>query len=115
MQVQIFGTRKCKDSRKAERFFKERRVKIHYVDLAQRAASRGELRRFAQKFGVEALIDRDSRRFADLGLGAAHYGEDRWLDILSEEPMTLRTPLVRFGNELSIGLAEDRWKDWTGR
>jgi arsenate reductase-like glutaredoxin family protein len=111
-QAQIFGTRKCKDSRKAERFFKERRIRIHYVDLTQRAASKGELRRFAQRFGVEALIDRDSARFKGLGLGPASYGEDRWLEILSEEPLILRTPLVRFGNRLSVGLDEAEWKEW---
>ena len=115
MQVQIFGTRKCKESRRAERFFKERRVKIHYVDLAQKPASKGELRRFAQKFGVETLVNRDSRRFLDLGLGPASYGEDRWLEILSEEPLMLRTPLVRLENRVTVGPDEAAWKEWVGK
>ena len=68
MEVQVFGTRKNADTRKALRFFAERRIRTHFVDLAERAASLGELRRFAQKFGVTALIDRDSRRFVELGL-----------------------------------------------
>ena len=114
-QAQIFGTRKSKDARKAERFFKERRIKVHYVDLNVKAASKGELRRFAQKFGVEALIDRDSRRFQSLGLGSAHYGEERWLETLAEEPMILRTPLVRFGTQLSVGMADAAWKEWVGK
>jgi arsenate reductase-like glutaredoxin family protein len=59
MEVQIFGVRKSPETRKALRFFAERRVKVHFVDLQERAASSGELRRFAQKFGVEALVDRD--------------------------------------------------------
>ena len=63
--------KKSAETRKALRFFAERRVKVHFVDLAERAASLGELRRFAQKFGVEALLDRTGRRFADLGLRAA--------------------------------------------
>lgn len=113
MQVQIFGTKSCKDTRKAERFFKERRVKIHFVDLRQKAASKGELRRFVQKFGTEALIDRESRRFLSLGLQAAHYGEDRWLEILSEEPGILVTPLVRNGSQLTIGADEATWRSWT--
>src|SRR5919201_528852 len=58
--VQIFGVKKSADTRKALRFFAERRIKTHFVDLAERAASPGELRRFAQKFGVEALVDRES-------------------------------------------------------
>src|SRR5687767_13093544 len=95
MEVQIFGIKKNPDTRKALRFFAERRVKTHFVDLNERAASPGELRRFAQKFGVEALVDRSSRRFEELGLGAARYGEERWLDLLAGEPLLLRMPLVR--------------------
>ena len=71
MEVQIFGVKKSADTRKALRFFAERRVKTHFVDLQERAASLGELRRFAQKFGVEALLDRESKRFAELGLRQA--------------------------------------------
>ena len=112
MQAQIFGTRSCKDTRKAERFFKERRVKIHFVDLKQKAASKGELRRFAQKFGIEALIDRDAKRFRNLGLQQAYYGEARWLEILAEEPGILKTPLVRFGKQVTVGYEPDTWASW---
>ena len=67
MEVQIFGIKKSADTRKALRFFSERRIKTHFVDLMERPASPGELRRFAQKFGVISLIDKDSRRFIELG------------------------------------------------
>lgn len=112
MEVQIFGTRRSPDTRKALRFFAERRVKTHFVDLHERAASRGELDRFARKFGVQALIDRESRRFGELGLGAAHLSDERWLERLVDEPLLLRTPLVRQQNRLTIGLAEGQWKEW---
>lgn len=112
IQVQIFGTKKNADTRKAQRYFAERRVKVHFVDLAERAAAIGELKRFAQKFGVDKLIDRDSRRFADLGLRTALYGEERWLTILADEPMLLQQPLVRMQQKLTIGLAETIWKEW---
>ena len=112
MPVQIFGTRKNSDTRKAERFFAERRIPVHFVDLAERAASKGELQRFAQKFGVEALVDRGSRRFQDLGLGPARYGADRWLEILCDEPLLLVQPLVRNGSKLTIGAMEKDWKTW---
>lgn len=113
MPVQIFGTKKSAATRKAQRFFAERRVPVHFVDLLERAASRGELQRFAQKFGVEALIDRTSRRFLELGLGPARYGEDRWLDILVDEPLLLMQPLVRSASKLTIGAAgESDWKAW---
>jgi arsenate reductase-like glutaredoxin family protein len=115
MEVQIFGVRKSTDTRKALRFFAERRIKTHFVDLQERAASLGELRRFAQKFGVANLVDRDSRRFADLGLGAVHFSDDRWLDKLVEEPMLLRMPLVRQQHQLTVGDAEPTWREWTGR
>jgi arsenate reductase-like glutaredoxin family protein len=114
VDVQIFGTRSCADTRKALRFFKERRVPVHFADLTQRPASKGELRRFVQKFGADAVVDRDAKRFRALGLDRAHYGPDRWLDILADEPLVLRTPLVRRGKDLSVGLAEDLWREWTG-
>jgi len=112
MDVQVFGTKKSADTRKALRFFAERRVRTHFVDLAERAASRGELLRFAQKFGVQALVDEGSRRYVDLGLRTARYGDERWLALLVEEPLLLRVPLVRHGNALTIGTAEDMWKSW---
>jgi arsenate reductase-like glutaredoxin family protein len=112
MEVQVFGTQKSKDTRKALRFFKERRVKVHFVDLKVRAASKGELTRFQQKFGTEALLDRESRRFQDLGLGPAHYPDKRWMETLVEEPMLLRMPLVRWRNRVTVGLAEADWLEW---
>lgn len=114
MEVQIFGVRKSPDTRKALRFFSERRIKTHFVDLTVRPASPGELRRFAERFGVEALLDRTSRRFADLGLGAARLSEQRWLDMLAQEPGLLRFPLVRSGRLLTVGYAEADWRAWIG-
>jgi arsenate reductase len=112
MDVQIFGTRKSADTRKAQRFFAERRVKIHFVDLQEKAASRGELQRFVQKFGITALVDERSKRYGELGLRTALYGDERWLAILVDEPMLLKMPLVRRGNALTIGAAETTWKSW---
>jgi arsenate reductase len=112
MDVQIFGTKKNAETRKALRFFAERRMKAHFVDLQERPASRGELTRYAQRFGVTALVNEASRRFAELGLRTARYGDDRWLDILIGEPLILKIPLVRYGNGLTIGAAETTWKNW---
>jgi arsenate reductase len=113
-EVQIFGTRGCADTRRAIRFFSERRMKVHFVDLKERAASKGELKRFAQKFGVDALVDRESKRFQALGLEHAHYGEARWLELLEEEPLLLRTPLGRRGAEVTLGVNEEVWRSWAG-
>ena len=112
MEVQIFGTQKSADTRKALRFFKERRVKVHFVDLNVRPASKGELTRFAQKFGAEALLDRESKRFVSRGLRTAQYSDRRWLEILADEPMILRVPLVRWRTRLTVGLEEEEWGDW---
>ena len=112
VDVQIFGTAKCRQTQKAMRFFKERRVGIHFVDLAQKSASPRELDRFARKFGAEALLDRDSRRFRDRGLHVAHLPDSRILPLLTEDPLLIRTPLVRNGNEVTVGLAEDQWREW---
>jgi arsenate reductase-like glutaredoxin family protein len=115
MEVQIFGIKKSAETRKALRFFAERRIKTHFVDLLERPASPGELKRFAQKFGGEALVDRQSRRFADLGLGAARLSDDRWVEKLAAEPLLLRMPLVRHGQQLTVGDATDVWQGWAGR
>jgi len=115
LEVQIFGVRKSSDTRAALRFFAERRIKTHFVDLSERAASLGELRRFAQKFGLAALMDRDSKRYAELGLKSAILSDERWLEKLSLEPLLLRVPLVRHQQQLTIGLAPDTWKTWIER
>ncbi|HEY8166178.1 MAG TPA: ArsC/Spx/MgsR family protein [Gemmatimonadaceae bacterium] len=112
MEIQVFGIRKSSDTRKALRFFSERRIKTHFVDLMERAASLGELRRFAQKFGAESLVDRDSPRFKNLGLQYATLSPDRWLAKLVDEPLLLRMPLVRNANQLTVGAAEAKWKEW---
>lgn len=112
MEVQIFGTPKSQDTRKALRFFGERRVKVHFVDLKERAASKGELTRFVQKFGVTALIDTDSSRYRDLGLATTRYGDERWVQQLCDEPLILKQPLTRWGSKLTIGLSEDEWGRW---
>jgi len=113
MEVQVFGVRKSAATRAALRFFAERRVKTHFVDLHERAASPGELRRFAQRFGVEALLDRASRRFADLALAHARLSDERWIEKLAAEPLLLRLPLVRWQQRVTVGAAEEEWKEWT--
>ena len=85
------------------------------MDLLERPAALGELRRFAQTFGVMALVDKGSKRFEELGLRYAQLSDDRWLEKLSEDPLLLRMPLVRNANQLTIGSEEDTWSGWTGR
>jgi arsenate reductase len=110
--VQIFGFNDCQETRKARRFFSERRMKVHYVDLAERPAAKGELRRFQEKFGAAALIDRESRRFRDLGLHVRGDSPERMVDRALTEPRILKTPLVRAANRVSIGHVPQEWQRW---
>ncbi len=112
MEVQIFGTKKSAETRKAQRFFAERRVKVHFVDLMQRAASPGELRRFVERFGADALLDREGKRFAELGLRTALYSDQRWVERMADDPLLLRQPLVRYGQRLTVGVDEATWGRW---
>jgi arsenate reductase-like glutaredoxin family protein len=113
MDVQIFGVKKNADTRKARRFFSERRVRTQFVDFKVRSPSLGELRRFAQKFGTQQLINREAKLFDDLGLRHAQLSDDQWLHKLAEEPLLLRMPLTRYENHVTIGLAEEEWCTWS--
>jgi arsenate reductase-like glutaredoxin family protein len=112
MAIQIFGTRKCSDSRKAERWFKERRVPVSFIDLKERGLSPGELRSVAARVGVEALIDREGARYRDRGLRAAAPTGPRVEQALVDDPLLLRTPIVRNGKEATVGYQPDVWAAW---
>lgn len=112
MNIQIFGTKKSKETRAALRFFSDRRIAVHFVDFAVKGPSKGELSRFAQKFGARALVDDGSKRFSELGLGSAAYSDERWLERLVDEPLLLKQPLVRNQNRLTVGDAPREWKAW---
>ena len=112
VQAQIFGFTDCQDTRKAQRFFKERGISVHFVDLKERPAARGELRRFAEKFGAAALIDREGPRFKALGLRVAGDSPERLLERALTEPRLLRTPLVRYGGRVAVGHTPETWQTW---
>lgn len=112
LNVQVFGFNDDADTRKALRFFAERRIAVHFVNLVERAASKGELRRFQEKFGAAALIDRETPRFRALGLHVRGDSPERMVERALTEPRLLRTPLVRVGNRVSIGYQPDDWKTW---
>lgn len=113
LTVQIFGTKKCSETRKAERFFRERGVKLHVVDLAEKGMALGELRNVAARVGgIEALIDREGKRYVDKGLKYAAPTGPRIEQMLVDDALLLRTPIVRWGKEASVGAAVDTWTAW---
>jgi arsenate reductase-like glutaredoxin family protein len=112
VNVQIFGFKDCQDTRKAQRFFAERRIAVHFVDLDERPAAKGELRRFAERVGPASLIDREGARYKALGLRVAGDSPQRLLDRALTEPRLLRTPLVRNGGKVTVGYADDDWRAW---
>jgi arsenate reductase-like glutaredoxin family protein len=111
--IQVFGTRKCPDTRKAERFFKERGQPVHAVDLAQKGMSAGELRNVAARVGgMEALIDREGARYLAKGLKYAAPTGPRIEQLLVDDPLLLRTPIVRAGGRATVGYAPEIWTTW---
>ncbi|MBM2812035.1 MAG: arsenate reductase like protein [Chloroflexi bacterium] len=106
----MFGTKRCNETKKALRFFKERRITTHFVDLEQRPAAAGELRRFGQKHGWGALIDRTGKRYQERHLHLTSLSESQVLPLLEADPLLLVTPLVRSGNEVAVGWDEAHWR-----
>lgn len=112
--VQIFGVKNSQATRAAERFFKERRVPIQFVDLKQRPMAPGEIRRFIERFGLNALLDEESKAYSDAGLKYLKVSETELLGKIERDPQLLKLPLVRAGNLLSVGRDEKAWAAMAG-
>lgn len=108
--VQIFGVKSSSATRAAERFFKERRVPIHLVDLKQKPMAPGEIRRFVERFGLPGLLDTEGKAYLDAGLKYLKLSDAELLARIAQEPALLRLPLVRAANRISVGHDEDAWK-----
>jgi arsenate reductase (glutaredoxin) len=108
--VQIFGVKNSNATRAAERFFKERRVAIQFVDLKIKPMAPAEIRRFVQRFGLDKLIDTESSAWIDAGLRYLKMTEADLLARVERDPKLLRLPLVRSGNLLAVGQDEAGWK-----
>jgi arsenate reductase-like glutaredoxin family protein len=112
--VQIFGVKNSPATRAAERFFKERQVPIHYVDLAKKPMSPGEIRRFIERFGLAGLVDSEGKAWLDAGLKYLKVTEAELLAKIEREPKLLKLPLVRAANKLSVGDDPAAWKALLG-
>ncbi len=111
MNVQIFGFHDCQDTRKAQRFFAERRIAVHFVDLGERPMAKGELKRFGDRFGA-ACVDTNGAAYKALRLRVALDSPQRLVERALTEPRLLRTPLVRNAGKVTIGHVPDEWQAW---
>ena len=109
MNIQIFGKSKCFDTKKAERYFKERRIKFQYIDVLRYGMSRGELNSVKNAVGLEAMIDTNDE---DYPLVQYLASAEAKLDKLFEDPYLLKTPIVRNGKQATVGYCLEVWKGW---
>lgn len=109
MNIQIFGTKKCNNTKKADRYFKERGIKVHFRDLNEKGISKGELDNISRVIDLEDLIDPESKQYKKRGMQYMVFdiGEE-----LLEDPLLLKTPIVRNGNKVTVGYQPDIWKEW---
>ncbi len=111
MGIQIIGTKKCRETQKAERYFKERGWSYHFVDLNQRSLSPGELNSVAAAIGAERLIDTESKVYKKKGMA---YMEFDPLEEIEEHPELMKTPVVRSGGRAVLGYNPELWKEMAG-
>ena len=109
MNIQIFGVSKCFDTKKAERWFKERRIKYQYIDLMKYGMSRGELTSVVAAVGLDEVVNPKDQDY-ELYMRLARR-EDK-LDRLFEYPDMLKTPVVRNGKQATVGYCPDTWSGW---
>ena len=109
MNIIIIGTKKCRDTQKAERFFKERNIPFHFRDLNEKGLTKGELDNIVRVNPLEDLIDKESKRFKDRGMQFMVFDIEE--ELLSD-PLLLKTPIVRNEKLVTIGYEPEIWKDW---
>lgn len=112
MNIQIFGTKKCNDTKKAERFFKERGIKYQFIDMKEKGMSKGEFRSVAGvNGGIENMVNWSGKDKDTLALIKYIADEDK-LEKILENPSVLRTPVVRNGRQSTLGYQPEVWKEW---
>ncbi|MDD4601249.1 hypothetical protein SDC9_11475 [bioreactor metagenome] len=110
MNVQIFGIKKCQDTRKTERYFKERSIPYHFIDLTVRGLSKGELDKVKGVVGLENLIDKCGKEYTKRNLKYIGHNVE---EMLLTYPLLLRTPIVRNGSKATVGYCPFEWKSWS--
>lgn len=109
MIIQIFGKKNCNDSKKAQRFFKERGVKFQFINLAEKGISKGELSAITKVIPLEELIDENGQEYNKRNLKYMVFDLE---ELLMEVPILFKTPIVRYGKDITIGNQMEIWKNW---
>lgn len=109
MIIQIIGVKSCTDTRKAERYFKERRIQFHFRDLNEKGLAKGELENIIRVIPLEELIDREGKQFKKRNLQYMVYDIE---EELLNDSLLLKTPIVRNGKEVTVGFEPEVWKMW---
>ena len=112
MNIQIYGSKKCFDTQKAERYFKERKISYQYVDLFKYGLSKGEHNSVKASVGLENMINPKAKEYKTLNLHRISAGNSSREDILLENPKLYSTPIVRNGKKATIGFKPEIWADW---
>lgn len=110
--IQVFGREDSSATRAALRFFRERRIVVHYVDLRKRSIAPAELRRFTERLGARAVLDDASKAYGDAGLAYLSLDDAGIVARISADARLLRLPLVRHGHDVTAGVDEERWTGW---
>ena len=113
MNIQIFGTKKCNDTKKAERFFKERGIKYQFIDMKEKGMSKGEFTSVASaNGGIEGMVDWDGKEQDTVTL-IKYLSEEDKLEKILENPSVIKTPVVRNGKLSTVGYKPEIWKQWS--
>lgn len=111
MNIQIFGVKKCFDTQKAERYFKERKIKYQFIDLNQKALSKRELESVRAAVGLKNLIDEKSKEYVKFNIAQIRSDSVKE-ELLLNNPKLYKTPIVRNGKQASVGYVPEIWETW---
>lgn len=109
MNIQVFGLKKCRETQKAERYFKERKIPFHFVDLREKGLSKGELEKVKATVGIDKLLNRDGKEYSRLNMQYIVHNRE---EMMLKYPLLLNTPIVRNGLQATVGYCPEIWQTW---
>ena len=109
LNIQVFGLKKCRETQKAERYFKERKIPFHFVDLREKGLSKGELEKVKATVGIDKLLNRDGKEYSRLSMQYIVHNRE---EMMLKYPLLLNTPIVRNGLQATVGYCPEIWQTW---